>query len=128
MTAKLLYATNQSEKALRILLTNEFKDTLWNLNAKFLVLKILFEKRDVELFDVQFKAFRTYIRRQRNIGYHKNYFTNVCQSFSVLVDADKHPSKYKNYIFNKETPDFDWFNKTLYDLIKTKKLRNKSEL
>ncbi|HUM52192.1 MAG TPA: hypothetical protein PK431_10270 [Chitinophagales bacterium] len=127
-TAKLLYATNQSDKALKILLTNEFKDTLWNLNAKFLVLKILFEKRDFELFDVHFKAFKTYIRRQKNIGYHKNYFSNVCQAFSVLVDADKHPIKYKNYIFEKETPDFDWFNKTINDLIKTKKLRNKSEL
>ncbi|MFN8282563.1 MAG: hypothetical protein U0U67_05075 [Chitinophagales bacterium] len=120
-SAKILYATNQSDKALKILLTNEFKDTLWNVNAKFLVLKILFENRDFDLFAVQFKAFSTYIRRQKNIGYHKDYFTNVCHAFSVLQDAYKNPAKYEDYIFNKQTPDFEWFNKAIAGLKKHKK-------
>ena len=120
-SAKILYATSQSDKALKILLTNEFKDTLWNLNAKFLVLKILLESKDFELFDVQFKAYKTYIRRQKNIGYHKTYFTNVCNAFMILTDANKNKKKYQTYLFDKQTPDVDWFNKAIMDIVKTKK-------
>jgi hypothetical protein len=120
-SAKILYATSQSDKALKILLTNEFKDTLWNLNAKFLVLKILLESKDFELFDVQFKAYKTYIRRQKNIGYHKTYFTNVCNAFMILTDANKNKEKYQTYLFDKQTPDVDWFNKAIIDIVKTKK-------
>jgi hypothetical protein len=121
-TAKIYYATNQSDRALKILLTNEFKDNLWNLNAKFLVLKILFEQRDFELFAFHLKAFKTFIKRQKNIGYHKNYFNDVCEAFAVLADVNKHPKKYTNFIFSQQTPDVEWFNKTLLDLMSIKKV------
>ncbi len=109
-TAKIFYATQQPDKALNILLTNEFKDTLWNLNAKFLMLKILFERKEVELFASQLKAFKTYVSRQRSIGYHKSYFTNVGNAFSKLIDVEKNPKKYTHPVFDQQTPEFDWFN------------------
>jgi hypothetical protein len=57
-SAKLLYNKGQRDKALRILLTNELKDIIWNLNAKHLVMKILFEKRDLEVLSFQLIAFK----------------------------------------------------------------------
>lgn len=39
-SAKLFYATKRYNDATFILMTNEFKDIIWNLNAKYLLLKI----------------------------------------------------------------------------------------
>lgn len=112
-TAKIIYAKNQHHKALKILLTNEFKDTIWNLNAKYLVLKILFEIRDIETFEIHLKAFKIYVKRISNIGYHKAYFTNVSKALTQLLKMIKKPGKFSSFAFDKETPDVDWFNKAL---------------
>lgn len=112
-SAKVFYSKAQAQKALKILLTNEFKDVLWNLNAKYLVLKILYETKDLETFSVYLKAFKMYIKRKSNIGYHKTYFVNVAKSLSLLMDIAKKPEKFKKFKFDKDTPDIDWFEKAL---------------
>ncbi len=112
-SAKILYSKEQPQKALKILLTNEFKDILWNLNAKYLVLKILFETKDVETFAIYLKAFKNYIKRKSNIGYHQKYFVNVGKALTILMDIYKKPEKHKGFIFDIDTPDIDWFNKAL---------------
>lgn len=121
--AKIFYAKNQYESALKILLTNEFKDSIWNLNAKYLVLKILFELRNIELLEINLKAFKTYVKRKANIGYHKTYFTNVCNALSQLIDILKNPIKSESFIFDSETPDVDWFNKRILEINSTKKVK-----
>ena len=112
-TAKIIYAKNQHHKALKILLTNEFKDTIWNLNAKYLVLKILFETQELETFETYLKAFKIYVKRITNIGYHKTYFTNASKSLTTLLKVKRKPVKFLNFSFDNETPDIDWFNKQL---------------
>lgn len=112
-SAKVFYSKEQPQKALKILLTNEFKDILWNLNAKYLVLKILFETKDMETFAIYLKAFKNYIKRKSNIGYHQTYFINVGKALTVLMDIYKKPENYDSFSFDKETPDIDWFKKAL---------------
>ena len=119
-TAKILYARNQHDEALKVLLTNEFKDTIWNLNAKFIIAKIYFEIRDIKSFQLYLKSFKIYIKRKSNIGYHKTYFTNVTDALTKLLDIYKKPEKYKDFTFDSTTPDIDWFNKML-EATKTKK-------
>lgn len=118
--AKILYAKKQYNNALNILLTNEFKDTIWNLNAKLIISKIYFETEELKAFEMQLKAFKIYIKRKSNIGYHKTYFTNVTDALTKLLEIYKKPNKYKGFTFDNTTPDIDWFNKML-DGIKTKK-------
>lgn len=115
-TAKVLYAKEQPQKALKILLTNEFKDLLWNLNAKYLILKILFETRDMAMFVIHLKAFKNFIKRKSNIGYHYTYFANVSKALTKLMDIQKKPEQYKDFRFDTATPDVDWFNKALDQL------------
>ncbi len=117
-SAKVFYSKEQPQKALKILLTNEFNDMLWNLNAKYLVLKILFETKDIDTFAIYLKAFKNYIKRKSNIGYHQTYFMNVGKALTVLMDIYKKPEHYKGFSFDKETPDVDWFNKALKGIIK----------
>lgn len=117
-SAKVFYSKEQPQKALKILLTNEFKDILWNLNAKYMVLKILFETKDIDTFAVYLKAFKNYIKRKSNIGYHQTYFINVGKALTVLMDIYKKPENYKAFVFDKDTPDIDWFHKALSEIRK----------
>jgi hypothetical protein len=118
-TAKLLYSREQYKKALKILLTNEFQDAIWNLNAKYLMLKIFFETGDMESFNSHLRSFRIYIKRRSNVGYHKQYFSQVLKSLTRLQQIVNHPGKYKNFTFEEGTPDIDWFNKSVVSLHKT---------
>lgn len=118
-TARIFHSKQQLEEALKLLLTHEFKDTLLNLNAKYLTLKILFELRDIELFRTFLKSFKVYLKRQSNIGYHKTYFTNVGVSLSILLDIYKKPLKYPDFVFSNDTPDKDWFNTMIKHIVRT---------
>ena len=112
-TAKLIYAQKHHHKALKILLTNEFKDTIWNLNSKYLVLKILFETRETEQFEIHLKAFKIYVKRISNIGYHKTYFANASKALTILMNVYKKPGKFGDFLFPADTPDKDWFENEL---------------
>lgn len=109
--SKLQYAKKEYKDALKILLTNEFKDEIWNLNAKFMTLKILLETDDLDSFKTYLTTFKKYVKRRKNIGYHKTYFTEVCQALQTLYDKKIKPDKYKDYEFPTDTPDFAWFEK-----------------
>lgn len=117
-SAKVFFSKEQPQKALKILLTNEFKDMLWNLNAKYLVLKILFEMNDWVLFANHLKAFKNYVRRKTNIGYHQTYFINVGIALTSLMDIYKKPENFKSFEFDATTPDIEWFRKALKNLEK----------
>jgi hypothetical protein len=111
--SKVQYAKGDLQKALKHLLTNEFKDILWNLNAKYLILKILFEQNDMKMFAIHLKAFKMYVQRKANIGYHREYFANVGKALIILRDIRKQPEQFKDFSFSKDTADLDWFNKEL---------------
>ncbi len=115
-TAKLFYAAGQLKKALRILVTNEFNDTLWNLNAKYLILKVLFETEDWPAFQTQLVAFRKFIQRKSNVGYHSDYFKKVVAALVKLLELMSKPHKRKGFAFDVQTPDLDWFNRALEQL------------
>ena len=109
----MIYAQKQHHKALKILLTNEFKDTIWNLNSKYLVLKILFETRETEQFEIHLKAFKIYVKRISNIGYHKTYFANASKALTILMNVYKKPEKFGDFLLAADTPDKDWFENEL---------------
>ncbi len=116
--SKLHFSKKEYEKALKILLTNEFKDTIWNLNAKFILLKIYFETKEINAFKIQLKAFKLFITRKSNVGYHQQYFENVVNSFKTLYRIYKNPKANTDFTFDAKTPDFAWFNKALSETIK----------
>ncbi len=109
--AKIYYAQKEFDKALKILLTNEFKDKIWNLNSKYLILKILFEQNELDTFRQQLQSFKVYVKRIQNVGYHKTYFENIIQSLTVLLGRRLGKRKYVGHVFGKETPDYEWFQK-----------------
>jgi hypothetical protein len=80
-------------------------------------MKIHFEAKDFKAFAVNLKAFKNYVRRKPNIGYHQTYFINVGKALTTLMDIYKKPKHYENYTFGKDTPDIDWFNKALKTIV-----------
>lgn len=115
--AKIYYAQKEFDKALKILFTNEFKDKIWNLNSKYLILKILFEQKELDTFRQQLSSFKVYVKRIQNVGYHKTYFEKVIQSLTILLSKTLGKKKYADYIFGQETPDYEWFETMSKDLI-----------
>lgn len=109
--AKIFYAQRHLNAALRILLTNEFKDKIWNLNSKYLILKILFEQNELDTFKQQLSAFKIYVKRIQNIGYHKTYFENVVAALKALLGKKVGKKKYQGHVFDSKTPDYEWFHK-----------------
>lgn len=109
--AKLNYAKKNYKKAVNILLTTKFKDVLWNLNMKHLLLKIYYETDEIELLKFQLTAFKKYVNRRNNIGYHQTYFKKVALSFKNLIKFKEEPHKFKKFKLDKDTPDYDWFSK-----------------
>jgi hypothetical protein len=108
--AKLYYAKKEYNKAIKILMIHQFKDLLWNINMKHLLLKIYFETNEIDLLNIQLRAFKMYISRKNSIGYHQTYFNNIGKAFSILVKIKQQPQKFKNYKFHPDTPDLEWFN------------------
>lgn len=111
--AKLFFSKKEYDKALKILKTNEFKDAIWNLNAKFILLKIYFETNDINTFKIQLKSFKLFISRKSNVGYHQEYFKNVANSFKILYRIYKNQLANTSFVFDLQTPDVAWFNKML---------------
>lgn len=109
--AKIHYAQQRYDSALRILLTHELKDKIWNLNAKYLILKILFEQKEFELFRSHLKSFRIYVQRIQNVGYHKTYFENVIKALQILLKKRSGKQAFIGHTFDASTPDLDWFRK-----------------
>lgn len=132
--AKILYAKGQLSKALKLLLTNEFKDILWSLNAKFLTLKILFETKNMKVFAVHLRAFKSFVNRKANIGYHQAYFINATNALTQLSEIYYHPDRFKEFQFAPDTSDVEWFTKLLMRITTEKpaekpasKIKNKAK-
>lgn len=108
--AKIKFAQKEYNEALKILLTEKISDKIWNLNSRYLVLKILFEQNDFELFKSNLTAFKVYVQRVKNVGYHREYFLKIVESLTVLMKLQSNSLKIKSHRFSENVPDYEWFN------------------
>ena len=64
------------KKALVLLNSNIFKDPLIEVNARIEVIKILFEQKDYELCINKVHSVMNWIKRNKELGYHREYYIN----------------------------------------------------
>jgi hypothetical protein len=111
--ARLFYIKKEYKNAIRILVTISLQDIFWELNAKVIQLKIYFETNDLDLLDNALFNFTQFIRRKKNIGYHKDYFLSIVKSFKYLLNANTKTKKELKIQIEKMTnsnePEKDWF-------------------
>jgi hypothetical protein len=65
---------------------------------------------ELDWYQSQLNAFIAYVNRQKDIGYHKEYFTKIYKAHKKLTQLRGDKVKEK---FTEETPQFDWFNKVI---------------
>ncbi|HFA49930.1 MAG TPA: hypothetical protein ENJ95_13060 [Bacteroidetes bacterium] len=75
-------------QAMRLLRFVEFKDVLNNLDARRMLLRSYFELKEFTALDSLLDSFQTYIRRQKDAGYHRQNYLNLVRFIKKLMKAD----------------------------------------
>ena len=112
--ARLYFTLKDYKKTMPILLSIEYSDTLWNLAAKFMLVKIYFETKEYEALVSLLNTFKVYLFRQSKIGYHKDRYKKIIKFSEKLyqnIDASKSKKTKLVLEINAENdlPDKEWF-------------------
>jgi hypothetical protein len=75
--ARLAYNQQHLGKALTLLQKAEYKDLLLLLAAKTLQLKIYYELVEFDLLESHLQAFRAFLNRKKDMGYHRENYINL---------------------------------------------------
>lgn len=86
--ARLAYEKKQFDQALHLLQLAEYKDLLLNLAAKTLQLKIYFELDEFDLLEAHLSAFNIFLRRKKELGYHRDNYLNTIQFTRKLLETN----------------------------------------
>lgn len=116
--ATLYYAQKKYDKALRIFQQVEFADVLWNVDAKILIVKMLFEQKEFEAISIHLKSVKMYLYRQKNIGYFKTIHQKTIYFFELLYKSRESGKVKKNNILKlvaaeKDLVEKEWFSEML---------------
>lgn len=65
------------EKAMRLLITVQSSDVLYNLDVRRMLLRIYFELGEHDALDSLLDSFEVFTRRKKNIGYHRENYLNL---------------------------------------------------
>jgi hypothetical protein len=74
--------------AMRLLQQVEFTDVLHNLDARRMLLLIYYELQEWTALDAHLMTFKTYLQRQKDLGYHKENYLNLIRFTQKLVSLD----------------------------------------
>ena len=86
--ARLEYHRRNLGKALQLLQKAEYKDLLLNLAAKILQLKIFYELQEFDLLASHLQAIRSFIRRKKVMGYHRENYMNTVHFTQKLLEVN----------------------------------------
>ena len=94
--ARLEYARKKYGEALLHLQKADYKDFINNVIAKTLLMKIYFETGEMEALESHLHNMKTYIRRQRAFGYHRDNYLNIIHFTQALMDLNPYQKDGKN--------------------------------
>ncbi len=119
--AALYYGQKQYVKSMRILQQTEFKDVLWNVDSKILIIKMLFEQKEYDTIPFQIKSLKMYLYRQKNIGYFKTIHQKTLHYFEILYKGMLSGKLEKENLLSnisdeKNLVEKDWFLEMLEKL------------
>ncbi|HPI05284.1 MAG TPA: hypothetical protein PLM41_02815 [Saprospiraceae bacterium] len=86
--ARLEYYRDNPGKALQLLQKAEYKDLLLNLAAKILQLKIFYELQEFDLLASHLQAIRSFIRRKKVMGYHRENYLNTVHFTQKMLEIN----------------------------------------
>ena len=74
------------DKAMRLLQQVTFQDVLYNLNARTMLLRIYYELEELDALDSLLESFRAFLRRHKELGYHKANYANLINFVRQLLN------------------------------------------
>lgn len=86
--ARLEYERKNCDAALQLLQKSEYGDLLLNLAARSLQMKIYYELNEFDLLDAHLKAFQTFLRRKKDLGYHRENYGNTIRLTRKLLEIN----------------------------------------
>ena len=93
--ALLEYERKHYDEALILLQKSEYKIPLLNLAAKTLILRIYYELDEFDALNSHLDAMRIFIRRKRDLGYHRDNYLNTIKYTKKLVEINPFDKKAK---------------------------------
>lgn len=73
------------EKALEILRHVEFRDVLYNFDARRMLLRIYYERQEWQALESLLDSFAVYLQRHRDAGYHREMYRNLVRFAKRLL-------------------------------------------
>lgn len=83
--ARVAYARKDYEAALLHLQRSDYKDTINNMVAKIIQLKIYYETDELDLLASHLASLKNYVRRHTGIGYHRTNYTRIAHYTEQLM-------------------------------------------
>lgn len=79
------YRLPDHEQALELLRQVEFRDVLYNFDARRMLLRIYYERQEWRALDSLLDSFATYLQRHRETGYHREMYRNLVRFVKRLL-------------------------------------------
>ncbi len=76
------------DRAMTLLRETDFTDTLTNLDARSILLRIYFERDYREALESHLDSFQSYLRRTKDIGYQRENYLNLIRFTKKLLRLD----------------------------------------
>jgi hypothetical protein len=87
--ARLFFEQNQYDKAQQYLFDFEYDDPVMNMIAKTILLKIYFERRNLNAFESLVESMRSHLQRQAYLSpAHKQLFKNLLSQMKKLINLN----------------------------------------
>lgn len=87
--AYLRFRQRDYTRALPLLQQVDLEDSLNNLDARRMLLQTYFELREWDALESLLQSFSAYLRRQKNLGYHRTTNENLILYTKKLMDTDR---------------------------------------
>jgi len=86
------------DQTMKLLLRVEFKDVLNSLDARRMLLRIYYELGEYDPLDSLMVSFKTYISRQKDIGYLKDNYLNLIRFVKKMLNSNLSSTKTKKVL------------------------------
>jgi hypothetical protein len=86
--ARWYFVQNDKNAAMKLLQEVNLKEVLYNLDARQMLLRIYFESKEFLALDSLLESFKTYLMRQKNVGYHSQSYLNLIKFTKKILKLD----------------------------------------
>jgi tetratricopeptide (TPR) repeat protein len=87
--AFLYFHRKEYSRAMPLLQRTNLTDRLNNLDARRMLLRTYFELNEIQALDSLLASFGAYLRRQKDLGYHREMYLHLIHYTRQLIDADR---------------------------------------